>query len=161
MAALHFRNKVANFAPSPQGESKLRFMKAHRYYVYIMASTSGTLYVGVTNSARNRSSQHKGGIGSEFTRKYKVDRLVYYERFQYVSNAIARETQVKGWRRSRKIALIESLNPSWRDLSRDFAKEFTPSEVLIRRNDVALDERFRRDNDRGGDRDSSSLRSSE
>ncbi len=70
-------------------------MKTHRYYVYIMASTSGTLYVGVTNSARNRSFQHKNGIGSEFTQKYKVDRLVYYEHFQYVNNAIARETQIK------------------------------------------------------------------
>jgi hypothetical protein len=90
-----------------------------------------------------------------------VDRLVYYESFQYVNNAIARETQVKGWRRSKKVALIESLNPDWRDLSNDFGKEFTPSDILISRKDVALDERFRKGKSCDDDRDSSSLRSSE
>jgi putative endonuclease len=130
-------------------------MRLQQYYVYIMASISGTLYVGVTNSARTRSTQHKAGNGSEFTRKYKVDRLVYYERFQYVNNAIARETQVKAWRRSKKVALIESLNPDWRDLSEDFGKEFTPSDILIARKDAALDERFRKVKSCGDDRDSS------
>ncbi len=78
-----------------------------------------------------------------------------------MNNAIARETEIKGWRRSKKVALIESINPRWRDLSRDFGKEFVPSSTLLARDDIALDERFRRGGDRGGDRDSSSLRSSE
>ncbi len=89
-------------------------MKDHHYYVYIMASSSGTLYVGMTNSIGNRSWTHKAGQGSEFTRRYKVDRLVYYECYQYVKNAIAREKQLKGWRRSKKVALIESENPTWK-----------------------------------------------
>jgi putative endonuclease len=93
-----------------------------RYYVYIMASLSGTLYIGVTNSVRRRCAEHKAGRGSEFAAEYKVNRLVYFESYQYVRSALAREKALKGWRRSRKIALIESMNPSWRDLSRDFAR---------------------------------------
>jgi putative endonuclease len=123
---------------TPANDVPSLLMHDHRYYVYIMASSSGTLYTGVTNNIRRRSLQHKQGNGCAFTRKYHVDRLVYYECFKYVTCAIARETQIKGWRRSKKIALIQSLNPSWRDLSRDFGKEFTPSAQLIRRNDVAL-----------------------
>ena len=68
----------------------------------------------------------QGGLGSEFTRKYKVDRLVYYECYRYVKNAIAREKQLKGWRRSKKVELIEAENPSWRDLSKDFGQQFKP-----------------------------------
>jgi len=98
-----------------------------RYYVYIMASLSGTLYTGVTNSVRRRSHEHKCGEGSSFAARYEVNRLVYYEVFRYVNNAIAREKQIKGWRRSRKVALIESQNPGWRDLSKDFAKQFQPT----------------------------------
>lgn len=101
-------------------------MKQHAYYVYILASLSGTLYVGVTNSVKTRSWQHLNGLGSDFTQRYGVNRLVYYERFQYVGNAISREKQIKSWRRSKKTALIESINPSWRDLSKDFGKEFKP-----------------------------------
>ena len=96
------------------------------YFVYIMGSLSGTLYTGVTNSVRRRSSEHKDGVGSEFTTRYHLVRLLYFERFQYVGNAIAREKQIKGWRRSKKVALIGSENPSWRDLSRDFGIEFKP-----------------------------------
>jgi putative endonuclease len=101
-------------------------MKAKRYYVYIMASSSGTLYTGVTNNVRVRSFNHSIGEGSSFTRKYGVNRLVYYEVFHYVNNAIRREKQVKGWKRERKIALIESINPSWRDLSKDFQRIYEP-----------------------------------
>ena len=102
-------------------------MKRHSYYVYILASLSGTLYVGVTNSVQMRSWQHKNGLGSEFTKRYGVNRLLYYEHFQYIGNAIAREKQLKGWKRFRKIALFESVNPNWRDVSKDFGKEFQPS----------------------------------
>jgi len=98
-----------------------------RYYVYIMASLSGTLYTGVTNSVCRRSQEHKWSEGSSFTTKYEVNRLVYYEVFRYVNNAISREKKIKGWRRSRKVTLIESQNPGWRDLSRDFGREFQPT----------------------------------
>ena len=98
-----------------------------RYYVYIMSSLSGTLYTGLTNSIGRRSMEHTLKVGSDFTAKYDVNRLVYYEVFQYVGNAIAREKEIKGWRRSKKVALIESFNPSWRDLARDFARQFEPT----------------------------------
>ena len=90
------------------------------FFVYIMASSSGTLYVGVSNNVFARSKQHKLGIGSVFTHKYDVGRLVYYEEHKYILNAISRETEVKKWSREKKAALIESTNPSWRDLSKDF-----------------------------------------
>jgi putative endonuclease len=101
-------------------------MNPRRYFVYIMASLSGTLYVGITNSVRRRSWEHEKAIGSAFTKRYEVNRLVYYEAFQYVRNALAREKELKGWRRSKKVALIENMNPSWRDLSKDFGREFQP-----------------------------------
>lgn len=97
------------------------------YYVYILASFSGTLYVGMTNNIYTRVAQHQEAIADGFTKKYGVCRLVYFEVFRYVNNAIAREKQIKGWRRSKKVALIESVNPEWRDLSKDFGKEFKPA----------------------------------
>ena len=96
------------------------------YYVYILASLSGTLYVGMTNSIYARITQHQEGMLDGFTKKYGVCRVLYYEVFHYVNNAIAREKWIKGWRRSKKVALIESVNPGWRDLSKDFVKEFKP-----------------------------------
>src|SRR5208337_2975599 len=112
-----------------RGGDRLMSNQEKRYYVYIMSSLSGTLYTGVTNSVGRRSQEHKCGEGSSFTSRYEVNRLVYYEVFRYVNNAITREKQIKGWRRSRKIALIESQNPSWRDLSRDFGKQFQPTGI--------------------------------
>ncbi|HET7205629.1 MAG TPA: GIY-YIG nuclease family protein [Terriglobales bacterium] len=94
------------------------------YYVYIMASLSGTLYVGVTNSIGRRVQQHKRGEGSAFTSRYRVNRLVYYESFRYIINAISREKEIKGWKRSKKVELIESLNPGWRDLGRDLGRQY-------------------------------------
>jgi putative endonuclease len=87
------------------------------YFVYIMTNRSKTLYVGVTNSLIRRVREHKSGMGSMFTKKYKLDRLVYYERYEDVHRAIGREKQIKGWLRIKKIALIVSINPAWRDLS--------------------------------------------
>ena len=87
------------------------------FFVYIMSNRSKTLYTGVTSNLWQRVCQHKRGTGSEFCKHYKLDRLVYAERFQYVDNAIAREKQIKGWLRIRKIALIVSQNPTWSDLS--------------------------------------------
>jgi putative endonuclease len=78
----------------------------------------------MTNTIGGRSREQKIREGSEFTRRYKGDRLFYYECFRYVRNAIAREKQLKGWRRSKKVALIESENPSCRDLSKDLGNQF-------------------------------------
>ena len=89
------------------------------YYVYILTNRSGTLYVGMTNDIVRRIQEHKEGRGSKFTSKYRINRLVYYESTNDVLSAIAREKQIKGWLRSKKIALIESVNPDWRDLSED------------------------------------------
>jgi putative endonuclease len=88
-----------------------------RYHVYIMASKGRVLYVGVTGFLMTRVQQHKAGETESFTQKYHVNRLVYYETFRYVNNAIARETEIKKWRREKKIALIEADNPIWEDLS--------------------------------------------
>ena len=88
-----------------------------RYYVYIMASRSLNLYTGVTNSIYQRALQHKRGEIEGFTKKYHINRLVYYESFKYIGNAIAREKQVKGWTRAKRIALIKSMNPTWQDLA--------------------------------------------
>lgn len=101
-------------------------MQEKKYYVYILASLSGTLYTGVTNDLWRRMDEHDRPGYPSFTKKYGIDRLVYYETFKYVGNAIRREKQVKGWLRSKKVALIGSMNPSWRDLKRDFQKRYQP-----------------------------------
>jgi putative endonuclease len=90
------------------------------YFVYIMTNRSKTLYVGITSNLMRRVREHKRGVGSEFTAKYKLDRLVYFERFQDVHNAIEREKRIKGWLRIKKIALIISVNPAWKDLSEEW-----------------------------------------
>jgi putative endonuclease len=90
------------------------------YYVYILTSPSGTLYTGLTNNLERRVYQHKNKLVDGFTKKYNVTRLVYFETFHDVRDAIAREKQIKSWRRSKKIDLIKSLNPKWQDLSEDW-----------------------------------------
>ena len=87
------------------------------YYTYITASRSKALYIGMTNNLERRMMEHKHGKGARFTRQYNVNRLVWYETFRRPQEAIAREKQLKGWRRDRKIALIEAVNPSWEDLA--------------------------------------------
>ena len=91
------------------------------YYVYIMASRSGVLYTGVTNDLNRRVGEHKEGQIPGFTRTYKVTRLVYYESMQDVNAAIAREKQIKRWRREKKVKLIETNNRNWNDLGREIA----------------------------------------
>jgi len=88
-----------------------------RYHVYIMASCSRILYVGVTGCLMVRVLRHKAGQGSAFTRKYRVHRLVYTQAFQNIGDAIARETQIKGWARDKKLTLIRLHNPTWEDLA--------------------------------------------
>jgi len=97
-------------------------MRERRYWVYIMASRSLTLYVGVTGNLQRRVAQHKAHLFDSFTAQYKVDRLVYFEPFHCVNNAINREKQLKHWRREKKIALIKSTNPTWIDLAEDCGK---------------------------------------
>jgi putative endonuclease len=87
-----------------------------RFYVYILTNHSRTLYVGITNDLARRLAQHAEGSGSSFTSKYHINRLVYYEEFQRARDAIEREKQVKGYRRDKKLALIEAMNPHWEDL---------------------------------------------
>ena len=91
-----------------------------QYFVYIMTNKSGTLYVGVTNDLERRMSEHKDSLVEGFTKKYKINRLLYYEETNDVLDATGREKQIKGWRRDKKIALIESSNPEWKDLSEDW-----------------------------------------
>ena len=90
------------------------------YYVYILANRSRTLYLGVTNSIHRRVLQHRDGTASEFTRRYMVRRLVYVESTSDVRAAIAREKQIKGWLRAKKIELIDAANPEWTDLAADW-----------------------------------------
>ena len=95
----------------------------HRYWVYILGSLSGTLYIGITSNLVFRIRQHKAHTFRGFTAKYDVDRLLYYETYGEVSTAIAREKQLKGWKREKKVALIEKSNPQWTDLSRAWCEK--------------------------------------
>lgn len=90
------------------------------YFTYIVASRSRTLYVGMTGDLRTRVFKHKWKEYGGFTAKYNCDRLVWFEGFQDVTKAIAREKQLKGWRREKKLALIHKMNPAWVDLSREW-----------------------------------------
>ena len=91
-----------------------------QYSVYILTNKSGTLYVGVTNNLERRMFEHKNSLNEGFTKKYETNRLMYYESFSDIHEAIYREKQIKGWRRDKKIALIEEDNPTWQDLSEDW-----------------------------------------
>jgi putative endonuclease len=92
--------------------------QARTFYVYILASGKhGTLYIGVTNNLRTRLEQHRAGRGSKFVKQYGVVRLVHVEEFASPQEAIAREKQLKNWRRDWKIQLIEESNLDWGDLS--------------------------------------------
>jgi len=88
-----------------------------QYYVYIMASISRTLYTGVTDDLVKRVFEHKDKLTEGFTKKYNVTNLVYYDVVNDVQAAIQREKQIKGWLRKKKVALIEAMNPEWKDLS--------------------------------------------
>ena len=90
------------------------------YYVYILCNESGTLYTGVTNDLMRRVYEHKEKLYEGFTSRYNIGRLVYYESYPDVRDAIAREKQIKAWRRSKKLDIIRSMNPYWRDLTQDW-----------------------------------------
>ncbi len=90
--------------------------------VYIMASKrNGTLYAGVTSNLAERAWQHRAGIVPGFTKRYGCKLLVWYERHEQMDEAISREKQIKGGSRAKKLALIEAMNPNWRDLYEDLA----------------------------------------
>ena len=95
-------------------------MKNKTFYIYIMASKSGTLYVGMTNNIKRRVFEHKNHLIPGFTDKYTVDRLLYVETFANPASAINREKQIKAWRREKKVKLIDSQNPAWNDLSENW-----------------------------------------
>jgi putative endonuclease len=97
------------------------------YYVYIVANLRHTIYIGVTNDLVRRIYEHKHRLLPGFTARYGIDRLVYSEQTNDVLAAIAREKQLKGWLRARKLALIESTNPTWHDLAADWFEEADPS----------------------------------
>jgi putative endonuclease len=103
-----------------------------RYYVYILSSKSRALYVGMTGFLMARILQHKSGVVDGFTRRYHINRLVYYETFHYVNNAIVRESEIKAWRREKKVALIKSANPLWDDLAADWG---CPISISLRKAD--------------------------
>jgi putative endonuclease len=91
------------------------------YYVYIMTNHSGTLYTDVTDNLQQRIEEHKHDLVPGFSSKYNITKLVYYEEGNDVDAALAREKQIKGWLRAKKIELIESKNPEWKDLSLDWS----------------------------------------
>ena len=89
------------------------------YYVYIATNQAGTLYIGVTNNLERRMQEHRSGQIPGFTADYKINKLIYFEETPEIEAAIVREKQLKGWRRSKKLALIDTQNPKWRDLASD------------------------------------------
>ena len=99
---------------------------SNSYFVYILSSISGTFYVGISNNVLRRGAEHSIGQPNSFTSRYNVNRLVYFEAYTDVTKAIAREKQIKSYRREKKIALIRSMNPSWIDLRRKLLRESLP-----------------------------------
>lgn len=94
------------------------------YYIYMIANKSNTvLYIGVTNNLERRIFEHKHKIIKGFSSKYNLTKLVYYEEYSDITTAIAREKHLKGWRRSRKNGLVETVNPEWKDLTDEW---YTP-----------------------------------
>jgi putative endonuclease len=102
--------------------------KPKRFFVYIMTNgpKAAILYTGVTGDLVHRVWQHKNKLIPGFTSRYNLTTLVYFERFFYPDAAIRREKEIKGWSRSKKIRLIESMNPKWEDLARDWQNQFKP-----------------------------------
>ena len=96
--------------------------REHHYWVYILSNRSHTLYIGITNNLAARVAQHREQKPGTHTAKYKINRLVYFEFYKNVNNAISREKELKHWTRAQKIALIESTNPTWEELMPDNAE---------------------------------------
>jgi len=99
-------------------------MQSKQYFVYILASISKVLYIGVTNNLQRRLLEHNDQKIGSFTKKYNVKKLVYFEMTDDIYAAISREKELKKWRREKKVNLIESTNPSWKDLYYDLFETF-------------------------------------
>ncbi len=97
-------------------------MDERTYYVYLLTSKSRRLYIGVTNNLERRLIEHKSKLVDGFTKRYNIDRLVFFEQTTDVLSAIGREKQIKSWSRNKRVALIESVNPTWEDLSSEWHK---------------------------------------
>ena len=105
-------------------------MKIHIYYVYILTNTHHTvLYTGVTNDLERRCYEHKQKKIKGFTQKYNVDKLIYFEQFDFIDLAIAREKQIKGYSRMKKVALIDQFNKEWKELYHDGKVDIPPQTV--------------------------------
>lgn len=97
------------------------FKSVHQYYLYMLSNKyHGTLYIGVTNDLERRMFEHKNQLNEGFSKKYSLNRLVYFETFQYINDAIKREKNMKKWKRQWKINLIEKENPGWNDLAKEW-----------------------------------------
>lgn len=117
---LSFLSWVCHPCGFRQGSIAESILVMKRYFVYIMASQrNGTLYVGITNDIARRAYEHKNDLVEGFTKKYKVHQIVHVEEFEDVNLAILREKQLKRWKRSWKIRLIEETNSKWKDLSEE------------------------------------------
>ncbi|MGE5213492.1 MAG: GIY-YIG nuclease family protein [Nitrospirota bacterium] len=115
----------------------MRRIRDHDYWVYILANKhQTTLYIGITNNVQRRLYQHRCGEVEGFAKRYHLNRLVWVEHFRNVNDAIACEQKLKGWRRSRKIALVEQTNPRWLDLSDDWEQQPTVYERLYKVEDM-------------------------
>jgi len=94
---------------------------SNSFYIYILTNwTNKVIYIGVTNDLSRRIFEHKNKLNNGFTKKYNLDKLVYFELFSEINDAIRREKELKKWRREKKNKLVETMNPLWRDLSLDF-----------------------------------------
>jgi putative endonuclease len=96
--------------------------KEYHFWVYIAASRCHQTYIGVTNSRERRMREHSAAPEGSYTARYRIDRLVYFEHYKYIHDAVAREKELRDWNRSRKIALIEAVNPTWQDLFEDLGE---------------------------------------
>ena len=103
-----------------------RMQRDKKAYVYILTNRSKTLYVGVTSNLERRIWEHKNHAFAGFTERYRIERLVWFEQYTFVRTAIAREKELKGWTRARKMALVVEKNPTWRDLAEDWGKPLEP-----------------------------------
>jgi len=119
----------------PSEARDLQLRTERHYYVYIMASRSLNLYTGITDDVCRRALEHKASVFEGFTKHYNINRLVYFEVFKYVNNAIAREKQIKAWTRAKRLALVKSVNPTWQDLAEGWGERIELQIPRFARND--------------------------
>ena len=132
-------------------EARDLHLAGRRYYVYIMASRSLTFYTGVTGNIFERALQHKSGTVEGFTKRYNINRLVYFEVFEHIGNAIAREKQIKAWTRAKRVALVRSTNPTWMDLADDWGKKIEMQIPRSARDDKSKANQGQRDGQKSED----------